>query len=138
MEAEVDQRQLTHTAIQRVREIRARTIQKKFYYQTPRKRGQSHLKQNLKSQQHDEFAVLNYYKKVSKYDLDRANINMKDAWREKQTRRVENARAKREMINNQIAKERHQEVANKVQRIRELSCVKESALRDRKQNALRH
>ena len=39
---------------------------------------------------------------------------MKEAWKEKQFRRIENARAKREMIDNQIAKERHQEVVNKV------------------------
>ena len=63
---------------------------------------------------------------------------MKEAWREKQFRRVENARAKREMIDNQIAKERHQEVVNKVNRIRELSVVKDTAIRERKQNALRH
>ena len=63
---------------------------------------------------------------------------MKGAWHEKQHRRIENARAKREMINNQIARERHQEVANKVNRIRELSSVKETAIKERKQNALRH
>jgi len=44
--------------------------------------------------------VLNYYAKVSKYDLDRSNINMEKAWREKQQRRVLNARAKREAIIN--------------------------------------
>ena len=53
---------------------------------------------NLRSKQHDEFAVLNYYAKVSKYDLDRSNINMQRAKREKQHRRELNARAKREMI----------------------------------------
>ena len=57
---------------------------------------------------------------------------MKDAWHEKQNRRIENAKAKREMINNQIAKERHQEVANKVNRIRELSSFKDAALKERK------
>ena len=134
----MDHRQLTNTAIRRVRERQAKIIQKKFYYQTPRKRGQSALKQNLKSQQHDEFAILNYYKQVSKYDLDRGNLNMKDAWKEKQFRRIENARAKREMIDNQIAKERHQEVVNKVQRIRELSVVKDTAIKERRNNALRH
>ena len=63
---------------------------------------------------------------------------MKDAWKEKQFRRIENARAKREMIDNQIAKERHQEVVNKVQRIRELSVVKDTAIKERRNNALRH
>lgn len=52
----------------------------------------------LRSKQHDEFAVLNYYAKVSKYDLDRSNINMRQAKREKQNRREINARAKRDMI----------------------------------------
>ena len=42
------------------------------------------------------------------------------------------------MIDNQIAKERHQEVVTKVQRIRELSVVKDTALKERRQNALRH
>ena len=63
---------------------------------------------------------------------------MKEAWKEKQFRRIENARAKREMIDNQIAKERHQEVVNKVQRIRELSVVKDTAIKERRNNALRH
>ena len=52
----------------------------------------------MKSRQHDEWAILNYYNKVSKYDLDRANLKMRDAQREKSLRRVENAKAKREMI----------------------------------------
>ena len=52
---------LTRAIVQRTRERQAKTIQRKFYYQTPRKRGQSNMRQNLKSQQHDEFAVLNYY-----------------------------------------------------------------------------
>lgn len=41
-------------------------------------------------------------------------------------RRVENARAKREMINNKVAKERFQEANTKVKRIRDLSNIKES------------
>lgn len=57
-------------------------------------------KRGLKSRQHDEFAVVNYYSKMSKYDLDRANLCMQDMWREKQSRRVLNARAKRQKLNN--------------------------------------
>lgn len=52
-------------------------------------------KRGFVSRQHDEDAIVNYYQKVSKYDLDRANLCMRDMWREKQTRRVENAKAKR-------------------------------------------
>ena len=51
----------------------------------------SSLKFSLKSKQHDEFAILNYYNQVSKYDLDRANLNMRTAWHLKQKRRIENA-----------------------------------------------
>ena len=54
---------------------------------------------SLKSRQHDEYAVLNYYNGISKYDLDRANLCMREAWKVKQMRRVENAAAKRDLIN---------------------------------------
>lgn len=30
----------------------------------------------VRSKQHDEYAVLNYYAKVSKYDLDKGTVNM--------------------------------------------------------------
>jgi hypothetical protein len=49
----------------------------------------------LRSRQHDEWAHLNYYTKVSKYDLDRGNIKMNSAQKEKNVRKVINARAKR-------------------------------------------
>ena len=63
---------------------------------------------------------------------------MRTAWREKQTRRVENAKAKRDMINNQVAKERFVEANTKIRRIRDLSCVKESQKAERRDNAIRH
>ena len=44
--------------------------------------------------------MLNYYAKVSKYDLDRASINMELAQKEKKQRRILNAQAKREAILN--------------------------------------
>ena len=56
---------------------------------------------NLRSKQHDEWAMLNYYTKVSKYDLDRASINMDKARHEKSLRRIVNAREKRDKINNE-------------------------------------
>jgi len=68
----------------------------------------------MRSKQHDEFAVLNYYAKVSKYDLDRSNINMQQAKREKQRRRELNARAKREMISTEIKTNRFSECVDKV------------------------
>jgi len=70
------------------------------FYQTPG-RGNK-----LKSKQHDEWAVLNYYNKVSKYDLDRSNLKMRQNQSVKQMRRFENAAAKRKMINGQIRQER--------------------------------
>jgi hypothetical protein len=68
----------------------------------------------MRSKQHDEFAVLNYYAKVSKYDLDRSNINMQQAKREKQRRREINARAKRDQITNEIKTNRFAECVDKV------------------------
>jgi len=38
---------------------------------------------SLKSRQHDEYAVVNFYMKASKYDLDRANLNLAKLYREK-------------------------------------------------------
>lgn len=38
---------------------------------------------------------------MSKYDLDRATVNMEKALQEKKLRRVVNARVKREMIDNE-------------------------------------
>ena len=52
--------------------------------------------QKVRSKQHDQWAKLNFFVKVSKYDLDRANIDMQKAMQEKKHRRVVNARAKRE------------------------------------------
>lgn len=63
---------------------------------------------------------------------------MRDAWREKQSRRVENAKAKREMIHGQVAKERHKEATTKVRRIKDLSVVKETQKQERRDNAIRH
>ena len=54
---------------------------------------------SLKSRQHDEYAEVNYYNQISKYELDRANLCMREAWKAKQARRVTNANAKRELIN---------------------------------------
>ena len=42
------------------------------------------------------------------------------------------------MINNQVAKERYQEVNTKVKRIRDLSHIKESQKQERRCNAIRH
>lgn len=42
--------------------------------------------------------MLNYYTKVSKYDLDRKSINMERAKHEKQLRRVANAKTKKDLI----------------------------------------
>ena len=45
---------------------------------------------------HDEYAKYNAFHNVSKYDLDRGHVNMRDIWRENDRRKVENARNKRE------------------------------------------
>ena len=60
----------------------------------------------MRSRQHDEYAVLNYYAKVSKYDLDMGTVNMQQARREKQRRREINARAKKEIITTDKKRER--------------------------------
>ena len=48
-----------------------------------------------RTKQHDQYAMLNYYSKVSKYDLDRGDIDLTTAKLEKQRRRERNARHKR-------------------------------------------
>jgi len=48
---------------------------------TKRKRSTNRIQmKSRKSRQHDEFAALNYYNQISKYDLDRANLCMREAW----------------------------------------------------------
>ena len=64
---------------------------------------------------------MNYYNKVSKYDLDRANLKMREAFRQKSKRRVENARAKRDILNGNKHEERVNDVKTKISRIRDLS-----------------
>ena len=91
-----------------------------------------------KSRQHDEFAALNYYNQISKYDLDRANLCMREAWCAKQTRRVTNAKVKRELIDGQVSKERFTEANTKIKKIRDLSEIKESQIQERRENAIRH
>ena len=103
---------------------------------SPRLRGNK--KANIKSRQHDEFAILNYYSKVSKYDLDRAQLNMREASICKQQRRVENAQAKRTMIKTQQASDMSIAVRAKVAKIREINGVKVQQKQERKENALRH
>ena len=93
---------------------------------------------HLRSQQHDEFAVLNYYAKVSKYDLDRSNINMAKAKREKQFRREVNARAKKTIIETEKKSQRFHEVVEKVKKVRELSVIRKHQNDDRRIAALEH
>ena len=63
---------------------------------------------------------------------------MQEAWRAKQTRRVANAAAKRDLINNEISKERFVEANTKIRRIRELSEIKDAQNAERRGNAIRH
>lgn len=74
-----------------------------------------------RSNQHDEFAVVNYYKKVSKYDLDRANLKMRDAWVEKSNRRVRNAAAKKHMIESAKMSYRREDVSRKLSKIKDIT-----------------
>ena len=75
---------------------------------------------------------MNYYAKVSKYDLDRSNVNMAQARREKQRRRELNARAKREMINGEVRKERFVACVEKINRIKEVSAVRKEQIEGRR------
>ena len=63
---------------------------------------------------------------------------MREAWRAKQTRRVANAAAKRDLINGEISKERFIEANTKIRRIRELSEIKGAQNAERRENAIRH
>lgn len=56
--------------------------------------------------------------KVSKYDLDRANIKANKMYQEKSTRRLLNARAKREMLAEQQSLQNRQNNQEKIERIR--------------------
>jgi hypothetical protein len=67
--------------------------------------------------QHDEFAAINYFDKVSKYDLDRGHLNYKGLWKEKQDRRHINAQSKREEIDRKVYIERYNDVVYKIDRI---------------------
>ena len=103
---------------------------------SPRRKGKK--KVSLKSRQHDEYAILNYYDKQNKYELDRGNLKMRDAIIEKQKRRVENAKAKREMIRQARAVDNKSAVATKVNRIRDISVLKDQQKTERRENAIRH
>ena len=63
--------------------------------------------------------------KVSKYDLDRANLCMRDAYMEKQRRKELNSKARRDILDGAKSRERFAEAAAKVTRIRDMSMVKE-------------
>ena len=54
----------------------------------------------------DPFAKLNFYKKVSKYDLDRGFVDVMAYNRGKKAVYAENAANKRDIINGEIAEER--------------------------------
>jgi len=131
---------VTSEVLKRTRGQVAQNIQNRFYDYSWNKHGKrsNSKNRNLRSRQHDEFAILNYYTKVSKYDLDRADLRIRDAMREKQARRIENARAKRNMINYQTSRERTAAVRAKVSRIRDLSAVKDTQKNERRANAMRH
>lgn len=82
--------------------------------------------------------MLNYYAKVSKYDLDRSSINMAKAKREKQFRREVNARAKKTFIETEKKSQRFHEVVEKVKKVRELSAIRYSQNSERRRAALEH
>ena len=63
---------------------------------------------------------------------------MRDAQREKSMRRVQNAKAKREMLFGNKELVRHNEVKTKINRIRDLSSIKEAQKKQRVENAIRH
>ena len=76
--------------------------------------------------QHDPFAKVSYYDKCSKYDLDRGVLDYRAIWKEKSNRRVINAQAKREAIGTAVARDRFNDVVDKVKRIRVYNTVKEN------------
>lgn len=87
---------------------------------------------------HDEFAVVNYLDKANKYHLDRGKLDERAIQQERQRRRIENARAKREQQEYTTAAERYQSANRKVRRIRDLSSIKESQKKERRDNAIAH
>ena len=70
--------------------------------------------------------MLNYYSKISKYDVDRANINMHMAKKEKQNRRVVNAKTKRLTIDQEREHEHFGQVVDKINKIKEISELKQA------------
>ena len=62
--------------------------------------------------------------KVSKYDLDRGNLKLATGHKEKQIRRVVNAKAKRVKQENETKQEKFAEVVDKIERIRSVNQLK--------------
>ena len=76
--------------------------------------------------------------KVSKYDLDRANIDMQAALKEKEKRRNENAAVRRSQMGDTKKKEAVSAAKAKVAKIRDLSVMKQKEKQQRRENALLH
>ena len=52
----------------------------------------------VRAKHRDQFAAVNFLTQVSKYDLDRMNLNLKQAKVEKKYRRVLNAKRKKDTL----------------------------------------
>ena len=95
---------LAHEAVKNYREQLAPNLEADYLKAS---RAQLISTKLQRSKQHDEWAMLNYYTKVSKYDLDRKSINMERAKHEKQLRRVANAKAKKDLIESEAKQENY-------------------------------
>ena len=89
--SEMERNEMTCSLVQLKRRQLAQGIQAKYKGELGSLKGKNYngrggtakKKFNLKSRQHDEYAVVNFYMKTSKYDLDRANLNVATLYREK-------------------------------------------------------
>lgn len=73
---------------------------------------------------------------ISKYDFDRGNLNMSRANREKALRRSVNARSKKTYQDNVAHQKKFQDCVQKVQRIKDITELKEQQNEARRTQAL--
>ena len=77
----------------------------------------------------------NYYRKVSKYDLDRQSVNWEEYRREKARQMTENAKRNKENIQNKKSIEKTMQLFHKVNKINSVSKVRQSALEQSRMTA---
>ena len=92
----------------------------------------------MREKKHKEWATINYYTKVSKYDLDRANVDMNTVQQEKKIRRVFNARAKKLLIDQDKKLHKFVSAVEKINKIHEVISIKQEGLQQRRSTAIKH